>query len=590
MSPDRRFLRPALSAVVVLLGLAPAAGATPIPESPDANNSPAFIGRPAVQRPLFAPHPPRHPFMAPNERSNLHVDAYQTDVNPLPGPLGRAVQRLSTSQFADCASVTLDSRGRIVVVCVGLQGPAAGGAGLYMFDRRTLATLAKFDLPPRQPGIATDLFTDFAGGGYFYLDNHDRAVIPTTTRHVFVVGETPGPGFALRRDYDLTGVVPSGDKIISALPDWSGRIWAVSKAGVVVTIDPRTGALRSRALKEKVGNSIAVDDARAVYVVSDAALYRLYAGGDGAPRVRWRRTYANDGRMKPGQTEVGSGTTPTVMTAGPWVTITDNADPIDVVVYDRRTGARICSVPVFKRGASDTDQSLIAVGNAIVAENNYGYSGPAATEQGKSTTPGLERVDVRPGGHGCRKVWHSNEIAPSVVPKASLANGLLYTYTKPAGERSDPWYLTALDFRTGRTVFKARAGAGLGFNNNYAPVTIGPDGTAYVGTLGGLVAVRDLHAPRPPRLRLFLRLRYRRGPGRCSRSNVLADVVGRDAHGAVRATFLVDSRRVGHRRAPLRFLFRRATLTRGHTATLSARLVLADGRRLTRRRRVRPCG
>src|SRR5262249_55244079 len=27
--------------------------------------------------------------------------------------------------------------------------------------------------------------------------------------------------------------------------------------------------------------------------------------------------------------------------------------------------------------------------------------------------------------------------------------------------------------------------------NNYAPVTIGPDGTAYVGVLGGLVAVRD---------------------------------------------------------------------------------------------------
>ena len=27
------------------------------------------------------------------------------------------------------------------------------------------------------------------------------------------------------------------------------------------------------------------------------------------------------------------------------------------------------------------------------------------------------------------------------------------------------------------------------FNNNYAPVTIAPDGTAYVGVLGGLVAL-----------------------------------------------------------------------------------------------------
>jgi hypothetical protein len=32
---------------------------------------------------------------------------------------------------------------------------------------------------------------------------------------------------------------------------------------------------------------------------------------------------------------------------------------------------------------------------------------------------------------------------------------------------------------------------GLGYNNNYAPITLGPDGTAYVGVLGGILAVRD---------------------------------------------------------------------------------------------------
>jgi hypothetical protein len=39
---------------------------------------------------------------------------------------------------------------------------------------------------------------------------------------------------------------------------------------------------------------------------------------------------------------------------------------------------------------------------------------------------------------------------------------------------------------------RARAAArpfALGYNNNYAPVTIGPDGSAYVGTLGGLVRI-----------------------------------------------------------------------------------------------------
>ncbi len=32
----------------------------------------------------------------------------------------------------------------------------------------------------------------------------------------------------------------------------------------------------------------------------------------------------------------------------------------------------------------------------------------------------------------------------------------------------------------------------VGWVNNYAPVTIRPDGTAYVGVLGGLTLFRDM--------------------------------------------------------------------------------------------------
>jgi hypothetical protein len=51
--------------------------------------------------------------------------------------------------------------------------------------------------------------------------------------------------------------------------------------------------------------------------------------------------------------------------------------------------------------------------------------------------------------------------------------------------------VTALDFDTGRVVYHRLAGTGFGFNNNYAPVTISPNGTAYVGVLGGLTRFRD---------------------------------------------------------------------------------------------------
>ena len=473
----------ALALAAACAATAPALGAIPIPEGPDASTLPVFIGAPAKPHPISGTTTPQNPFMAPNGRSNLHDDAYMTDSYPQSGPLGHAVQRTSTFLGRECASTAFDAKGRLVTVCVGLDGPQ-----LQLIDPHTLDTLARFPLPPRIASGGSP-FTDFSGGGYFYLDNQDRAVVPTTTGHIWVVGES-GNGFALERDYDVTSAVPLGDKIESALPDWSGRIWFVSAKGVVGYVDPGSGTVRSLDTGEPIGNSFATDETGGVYVVTDAALYRFEAGGDGSPQVTWRSTYPNDGTSKPGQTEVGSGTTPTI--TGPYVAITDNADPIDIAVFRRSGGGLVCTQPLFQKGQSDTDQSLIAAGSSLVAENNYGYSSPLATENGASTAPGLERVDIASSGSGCRTVWHSDERAPSVVPKVSLAAGLVYTYTKePRVDGKDAWYFTALDFRSGRTVFKRLAGEGLGFNNNYAPVTLGPDGTAYVGALGGLVALRD---------------------------------------------------------------------------------------------------
>jgi hypothetical protein len=484
----------AAAALIACSGAAAAVPAQPIPEGPEAGSVPAFIGTAAKPKPVSAPSVPRNPFMAPNGRSNLHDDAYMTDTYTGSGPLGRNMQRVSTFQGSECASATFDRAGRIVSICVGLDHPR-----LVMLDPRTLDLLATFDLPPRLVNTGSNNpFTDFSGGGYFYLDQNDRAVVSTTTRHIWVIGETSGPlgpGFSLEHDYDVSGAVPLGDGIISALPDWSGRIWFASGAGIVGTVDPRSGQIKSINLAEKIGNSFAVDETGGVFIVSDAAMYRFEAGGDGTPSVSWRETYANTGVKKPGQTEAGSGTTPTLM-GSQYVAITDNADPMDIVVYKRAktvSGSRlVCVQPVFQKGASDTDQSLIGTGRSMVVENNYGYSGLAATEQGATTTPGIERVDINDSGTGCHTVWRSNEIAPSVVPKLSLGNGLVYTYTKPArDDGTDAWYLTAIDFRKGTTVYKRLAGTGLGFNNNYAPVSIGPDGTAYVGALGGLVLLRD---------------------------------------------------------------------------------------------------
>jgi hypothetical protein len=503
--PLSRRGRPAIAPAVVAAGLLAAALAGPapagatIPSFPPPGGLPAFTGAPAVSHPVYSPAPPANPFMAPDGRSNIHADAYMSDTNQGPGPLGNQISVSSLYITADCASVAFDGRGRIVSVCVSPAGPT-----LRMIDPHSLHELAAFSLPGRNL-ISTktlNIFQDFGGGGYFYLDNHDRAVVPTTSRHIYVIGETPtGAGFTLVHDYDLSGVVGSSDEITSTLPDWHGRLWFETFDGIVGTVDPATGAIHSVATHEETENSFAVDSSGGVYVVTTRAMYRWDARSDGQPAVTWRVAYPNSGVHKPGQVDAGSGTTPTVMGSG-YVAITDNGDPMDVVVYRRARRVRgsrvVCVTPVFAAGASDTENSLIGTDDSMVVENNYGYSGPLATELGRTTTPGLERVDIDPGGHGCHVVWRSSEIAPTVVPKLSLSSGLVYAYTKPADPR-DPWFLTALSFATGRTVYRQLAGDGLGYNNNYAPVTLGPDGTAYVGVLGGLVEFRD--ATPPPYLR-----------------------------------------------------------------------------------------
>jgi hypothetical protein len=187
------------------------------------------------------------------------------------------------------------------------------------------------------------------------------------------------------------------------------------------------------------------------------------------------------------------GTTPVI--SGSYVRINDNADPMDVMIYRTavhpRYGRTVCRVPVFSKGSSADENAMIAAGRSYIIENNYGDQTPLTVQGGKPTTPGFARVDIKRNGRGCHLVWTNRTVsAPTVVSKLSLATGLIYTYTTPAGP-SSPWYWTALDYRTGRVVYRQLAGNGVAYNNNYAGIAISRTSTEYLGVLGGVVALRD---------------------------------------------------------------------------------------------------
>jgi hypothetical protein len=490
-------MRLAPLALVALLAVpAVAQAATPIPQNQaDLAGLDTFSGHVAKPHPVNAPRVPRHPFMAANDRNAVHNDAYQTDTYRNAGPLGRNTRVFSQSidgmgGIGSCGiTIAYDRRGRLITTCI-----SATSVELRLMDT-DLNTVASHQLPPRiiPPGVNP---LQSPGGAYFYLDNKDRAVV-SIGREIFVVA-IRGDTLQRVRSYDLSSVIPEDDQLNSALPDWSGRLWFVTRQhGIVGSLDPASGrVLGTRRTNEAIGNSFAMDETGGVFIVTDKAQYRFDAKRSGAPKLSWRVRYDNVGIKKPGQFDAGSGTTPTLM-GKQYLSIADNAARMQVVVMRRakRLGPGqkrvLCEEPVFRRGAGATENSIIATGGSMIVENNYGYFPPPdATSNGATTRPGVERVDIKRNGRGCRTVWKSSEISPSTVPKMSLATGLIYLYTKPKG-LPDAWYLTAVDFRTGKTVWRRLMGTGLLFNVHYAGLTISPKGVLYSGVLGGTSALAD---------------------------------------------------------------------------------------------------
>ncbi|MEV7414140.1 hypothetical protein [Streptomyces sp. NPDC089919] len=514
---------PVLALAAAVLGIpAPAHG---IPQTPGHRLVSRYDGAPARPDPLPGQGPPRHPYMAPNGRSGMHADAGGSASYPWSGPLGRdpkVTGRRIAALGGECATTTFDRAGRLVAVC----GTFAGFR-VKLLDPRSLATLAEYRLPQRSSTVAalttldlSKIFKDTSGGAYFYLDDRDRAVLADSRQHILRLAHVQGPDgrwrFRVDDDWDLTGLVPHDcvrwtelrpkggcDPVTSVMPDWQGRIWWVTRQGRVGTVDPRTSVIRAvRLAGEEIQNSFSVA-ADGVSIVTDHALYSFTAAPDGTPRVVWRQTYDRGSGTKPGSVNQGSGTTPDLFgdparTGGGYVAITDNADDrMNVLVYrrgadvpaDRRL---VCRVPVFRAGASTTDNSLVTWGDSLVVENNYGYENVGSLLFGKTVTGGVTRIDVRPDGSGCDTVWESGIRSPSTVPKLSAGNGLLYFYEKDRNPLGiDAWYLTAVDFRTGARRWRRLTGTGPGYDNNWAPITLGPDGTAYVGVFNGIVAVRD---------------------------------------------------------------------------------------------------
>lgn len=477
----------------------------------EAKECPAYYGAPAVANPLEAVQVPQHPYLAEEGRNGMHGNSYNTGTYDYMGPLGinPVVNSRSLNVFGGLvATLTFDSQGRIMCMSGNVVG-----FRLLLLDAETLEVLAETRLPQRPSTIDAILSFNFdkisedtSGGAYFHLLEGDRPIIGNSENviQIFRVDESSGkPEWVVEQEYDIMDDLPEGAYITDAFPDYEGRIWFVTRPGDVGFIDPDTKEVRLIRLEgEEIQNSLAIAE-DGVYIVSDHAMYRFDVNEEGNPYYTWRTEYDRGTVAKPGAINQGSGTTPTLLdvprsdgSIAKLCGITDNADGrVHVVIYDRLTGEVIAAVPVFDEGFSVSENSLIAHGRSFIVENNYTETGSGFLVSDPTGYPGVTRIDMNEDCTGAEVVWESREASCTVVPKLSAANGIVYLYTREMNddipEDAVAWYLTAVDFETGETLYKVFTGCGRNWNNSYGPITIGPNGKVYVGVFNGLISIED---------------------------------------------------------------------------------------------------
>lgn len=112
--------------------------------------------------------------------------------------------------------------------------------------------------------------------------------------------------------------------------------------------------------------------------------------------------------------------------------LTDSADSQEsVIVYPTAERSLVGEAPLFTPGASATENSMIGIGNTVIAANTFGYPYPkypdgAGPSRPASAlfAPGMERWDTTETG--LKQVWSRDDVYSAAVPRLSSADGLIY--------------------------------------------------------------------------------------------------------------------------------------------------------------------
>ena len=530
-------------------------------QTPSATATPAATAAPAEETtpsapvsgalPVKALQPKQveeNPYMAKSD-ANIHHDGYNTDSTDEILPLGIYPEihvSYETTNANASPAIYFDSYGHAVV-------PLLGGIAIRDLNAEETKTLGYFS--PKQHDGGSYLIQS----SYTFLDAENRIVCPTSNNHVLMLRATDEAGNVLPEfekvlDIDIKAAAEAAlgkeltQNLLSVVFDYDGNLWFATGGFRIYPERQQQGVLGyiAHSAIEAILNGEQTDLSKAVFVYEltpgEGAENGIAASKDGAVILTNRNCYllrANNGveavwctpyesvgakvsgegdKTTGGGLAWGGGCSPTLTPN--LVMFTDNADPVNLLALDMKTGEVVAKTPVlddlpdgyqvaiensaivYDDGAGTVSTIVcnwFGAGNAGLADPNNDssiqsyaniYDQNWLMKGNAMIAPGVERVDTvkTDSGYEMKSIWTRNDLSDTAIMKLSTATGYIYGYVQDL--TTGMWQYIILDFETGETVFTMDVSNKYCYNNMAIGMYTGNSGNALYCPTGYLELLR----------------------------------------------------------------------------------------------------
>ena len=553
-----------LLAGALTLSMAACSGAqapAEVTQTPSATATPAATAAPAEETTPSAPESDalpvkalqpkqveENPYMAKSD-ANIHHDGYNTDSTDEILPLGIYPEihvSYETTNANASPAIYFDSYGHAVV-------PLLGGIAIRDLNAEETKTLGYFS--PKQHDGGSYLIQS----SYTFLDAENRIVCPTSNNHVLMLRATDEEGNVLPEfekvlDIDIKAAPEAAlgkeltQNLLSVVFDYDGNLWFATGGFRIYPERQQQGVLGyiAHSAIEAILNGEQTDLSKAVFVYEltpgEGAENGIAASKDGAVILTNKNCYllrANNGveavwctpyesvgakvsgegdKTTGGGLAWGGGCSPTLTPN--LVMFTDNADPVNLLALDMKTGEVVAKTPVLDDlpdgyqvaiensaivhdDGAGTVSTIVCnwfgAGNAGLADPNNDssiqsyaniYDQNWLMKGNAMIAPGVERVDTvkTDSGYEMKSIWTRNDLSDTAIMKLSTATGYIYGYVQDL--TTGMWQYIILDFETGETVFTMDVSNKYGYNNMAIGMYTGNSGNALYCPTGYLELLR----------------------------------------------------------------------------------------------------